>query len=194
MKRVHLLILLLLAAAFMWVARAQALSKTEIEDAGGTCGPAGAPLKPITWCEKCTKNPITGTTSCQTYHCDQDGQNCHPALSLDPSTGVGDVTGDAVADVAVWDPVYGEVFVFSGADGTLLYTLAAPNPQERGDFGRWLTGVADVNGDGMPDIVVEESSHGEVFLFSGKDGTLLSPRKSPALGRSDAMDLKSRLP
>jgi resuscitation-promoting factor RpfA len=115
-------------------------------------------------------------------------------LSLDPTTGVGDVTGDAVADVAVWDPGYGEVFVFSGADNTWLYTLAAPDPQERGDFGRWLTGLADVSGDGVPDIVVQESTSGEVFLFSGKDGTWLSPCKIPPRGRSDVMDLRSRLP
>ncbi len=194
MTRFTLLSLFLLAAAFVWVGHAQALSKTEIEDAGGTCGPAGMPLTPITWCEKCTKNPITGTTSCQTYHCDKDGQNCHLALSLDPATGVGDVTGDAVADVAVWDPVSGEVFVFSGADNTWLYTLVAPDPQERGDFGRWLTGLDDVSGDGVPDIVVEESTSGEVFLFSGTDGTVLSTQKSPTLRRSDAIDLKSRLP
>jgi len=123
MKRVHLL-LLLMAVAFVWVARAQALSQSDIEGAGGTCGKVGLPLTPITWCEKCETNLITGTRTCTTYHCDQAGQSCHPALSLDPVVGVGDVTGDAVADVAVWDPIHGEGFVFSGADGTLLSTLS----------------------------------------------------------------------
>jgi hypothetical protein len=194
MKRVHFLSLLLLTAALVWVGRAQALSKSEIEGAGGTCGPAGTPLKPITWCEKCETNLITGTRTCTTYHCDTEGNNCHPALVLDPSTGVGDVTGDAVADITVWDPTYGQVFVFSGKDGTLLYPLNAPDPQERGDFGRWLTGLDDMNGDAVPDIVVKESTYGRVSVFSGKDGTLLSTWESPTLGRSEAVDLKGRRP
>jgi hypothetical protein len=46
---------------------------------------------------------------------------------------VGDVDGDAVPDVAVEDPSRGYVLVFSGADGTLLYTLMLPNAQAEAD-------------------------------------------------------------
>jgi hypothetical protein len=195
MKRLTLLSLLLLAAAFLWSPRAQAEAKSDLEGKGYTCGKVapGTTLE-STYCTKCETDIITGTVKCTDYMCDKNGDNCKALLTMNPVTGVGDVTGDAVADVAVWDPTYGEVFVFSGVDNTLLYTLAAPDPRTRGDFGRWLTGVADMNGDAVPDLVVEESTRGQVFVFSGKDGTLLTPSKSPTLGRSEAVDLKSRMP
>lgn len=93
--------------------------------------------------------------------------------------GIGDVNGDAVPDIAVGAPTHGQVVVFSGTDGTLLYTLDAPDPQEQADFGHRLAGVEDVNGDAVPDIAVGALTRGQVVVFSGADGTLLSNPKSP---------------
>ncbi|MFZ0545184.1 MAG: integrin alpha, partial [Candidatus Promineifilaceae bacterium] len=70
---------------------------------------------------------------------------------------VGDVTGDGVPDVvvgAVGAPVVGtggggRAFVYSGADGSLVFTLT-PKPTA-GVFGLFFaSGAGDVNGDGFP--------------------------------------------
>jgi hypothetical protein len=50
-------------------------------------------------------------------------------------TVVEDVNGDAVADIAVEDPAHGHVFLFSGADGTLLSTLVLPRRRAEADGG-----------------------------------------------------------
>ena len=99
--------------------------------------------------------------------------------------GAEDMNGDGVPDIAVGDPTHGQVLVFSGADGTLLYSLDAPDPREKANVGQWPAGVeelgqvggdtvvGDVNGDGVSDIAVEDPSNGQVSIFSGANGSLL---------------------
>jgi len=98
---------------------------------------------------------------------------------------VGDVNGDKVPDVYATDfsnsakgPATGRAYVHSGADGRRLYTLTG---EHAGDgFGIGSADVGDVNRDGFDDLVIGAwqysavaPSGGKVYLYSGKDGTLL---------------------
>src|SRR5438445_368213 len=103
--------------------------------------------------------------------------------------GVGDVNSDGVPDLLVGAPgqtvganeYQGEAFLFSGADGSLLRTLDDPISQDHVRFGWAMSGVGDVNGDGVPDLLVSAPfqgnpamlEQGQAFLFNGADGSLL---------------------
>ena len=90
-----------------------------------------------------------------------DTPNPQEGAYFGTSVTVGDVNDDGKADVAVaapWEAVggndyVGRVYVFSGADGSLLHTLDTPNPQEEDRFGSSLA-VGDVSGDGKANVVV----------------------------------------
>ena len=109
--------------------------------------------------------------------------------------GVGDVNGDSVPDLVVaapgqsmgGSPNQGQVFVFSGADGSVLFTLDEPGSGSGGAFGDALAGVGDQNDDSVPDIIVGQRLHyvpgfggqGRAFVFSGADGALLFTLDDP---------------
>jgi hypothetical protein len=97
----------------------------------------------------------------------------------------GDVNGDGAPDVYASDfsnsakgPSTGRIVVHSGKDGARLLTLTG---ETAGDsFGTSPAVAGDVNGDGHADLVVGAwqyaggaTSGGRVYLYSGKDGTLL---------------------
>ncbi|MCB0189828.1 MAG: FG-GAP repeat protein, partial [Caldilineaceae bacterium] len=103
---------------------------------------------------------------------------------------IGDVDGDSVADILVgaWEhEMAGQAFVYSGASGTLLYTLNHPNHTGGFySFGRGLEGIGDISGDNIPDLVVgvatddgADEMQGRAFVFSGADGSLLFPLENP---------------
>ena len=109
--------------------------------------------------------------------------------------GVGDLNGDGVGDLLVGAPrqdvggntFQGQAYVFSGADGSLLWTLDHPNPQAFAQFGRALAGVGDLNGDTVPDLLVAarfqdvggNADQGQAYMISGADSSLLATLDDP---------------
>lgn len=80
---------------------------------------------------------------------------------------VGDLNGDGVADLIAGVPHHidlpstheqlinsGKALVFSGKTGALLFTLNDPIAEENGKMGTAVAGLGDVNGDGIPDLLV----------------------------------------
>ncbi len=112
--------------------------------------------------------------------------------------GVPDVNGDSLGDLLIGayveDPdtspdEAGRAYVFSGADGSLLFELASPNEEEDGFFGYAVAGAPDTNGDGFGDLLVGAEREdpgaspmdaGRAYLFSGADGSLLHTLVSPS--------------
>ena len=101
------------------------------------------------------------------------------------ASGAGDVNADGFDDVIVGAPFNdnngpesGSARVFSGADGSVLYTF---NGAAIGyEFGVSVSGAGDVNLDGYDDVIV--GSHlasvngfgsGSAWVFSGVDGSVL---------------------
>ncbi len=90
----------------------------------------------------------------------------------------GDTNADGIPDVIAGAPGAAETYVFSGRDGSLLLTLTA---EVKGDmFGRKVSDLGDLNGDGHDDVIVgapgsdvEAEDAGRAYVFSGKDGALL---------------------
>lgn len=110
---------------------------------------------------------------------------------------VADINGDGYADIVIGayrenlpsNPTdSGAVYVFSGADGSLLRTLTSPNKETSGWFGRSVSGIPDVNGDGRGDILVgahqedpgsSPANCGRAYIFCGATGALLHTLVSP---------------
>jgi len=102
-------------------------------------------------------------------------------------SGGGDVNGDGIPDLissatgtsAGALPDAGSVYVYSGADGSLIHQWNGTQINEQ--FGKSIADAGDVNGDGFADVLVGAPNHspnglldaGSVFLFSGADGSQL---------------------
>jgi len=100
-------------------------------------------------------------------------------------SGAGDVNGDGFDDLIVgarYDDNNGtdsgSARVFSGVDGSVLYTLNGDSAGDR--FGRSVADAGDVNNDGFCDLIVGATlsdTHGSDFgsarVFSGKNGSTL---------------------
>jgi len=90
---------------------------------------------------------------------------------------VGDVNGDQISDFAVNVEASKSALILSGADGSLIWTLTAPKSSVY--FGFSLGGGGDVDGDGVPDVIVGDIGSsfltlgGAACVFSGATGALL---------------------
>jgi hypothetical protein len=140
----------------------------------------------------------------------------------------GDVTGDGKADIVIGtdsQDVYvgpgsacgqsepngcnedqGKAWVFSGADGNLVYSLNNPHPQSLARFGSRIGSAGDLNGDGRPEIIVGASNNdvpadcgnpgpagsgchvneGEAFIFDGATGVLIRTLNLPVTDEATA--------
>lgn len=98
---------------------------------------------------------------------------------------VGDVNRDKVPDIYASDfsntakgNSTGRIYVYSGADGARLLTLTGEAAND--GFGIGPADAGDVNRDGHDDLVVGAWQHssaarsgGKVYVYSGKDGSLM---------------------
>lgn len=105
--------------------------------------------------------------------------------------GAGDIDGDGIPDFICgapgeidrhWDDLQSRVLVFSGADASLLLELDGRKDASRNSwFGGVLDGGRDVNGDGVPDILVGAPNEmgpfawwsGSMNVYSGRTATRL---------------------
>ena len=118
--------------------------------------------------------------------------------------GPGDLTGDGVPDfvVGAWEEdtafqYAGRVYVFSGADGSLVRTITSPSEQHDGWFGFQIEPVSDLDGDGVADLMVGAAREkpspdaftlGRVHVLSGASGALLFTLDSGLESSLPAMD------
>ena len=98
-------------------------------------------------------------------------------------SGAGDVNADGYADVICGMLLddnngkdSGSARVFSGKDGSILYTFDGDSKND--GFGYSVSGAGDVNGDGFADLIVgapydKNDDRGSAWVFSGKDGSIL---------------------
>ena len=120
------------------------------------------------------------------------------AVSLYPGganwVAVGDLNGDGISDIALTDPVGVKILMHTGASGSVTYAAPVPvftqsaNP---GVAGANLIAIADVNGDGVNDLIITDPGPVgspptvNILLQDAKNpGTFLSPVSYPLPGNS----------
>jgi len=89
-------------------------------------------------------------------------------------SGIGDVNGDGFDDIlAGGSGDAGQAFVFSGLDGSIIYSLKGISDWNR--FGQNCAGLGDLNNDSVPDFAVGAvfEGPGKTYVFSGLTGDTL---------------------
>jgi hypothetical protein len=116
---------------------------------------------------------------------------------------LGDANGDGTPDVAVGmmafgqPSIFGKVYAFSGATGTMLWARDEPGGKQLGSLGMRLQRIADVNGDGRADLLAGAPLHdvnpdpaitvlaGETYVLSGTTGAILRTHNAPSPQNDD---------
>jgi hypothetical protein len=128
----------------------------------------------------------SGRTGALLYRFDGAAEDRHGYAMAD----AGDVNGDGKADIVVGAtgvtplqcnsaPRTGRVYVYSGADGSLLFTRTGEAVSDQ--FGAAVAGIGDVDGDRHADVLVGAPCHdgpagadaGRAYVLSGRDGSVL---------------------
>src|SRR5262249_3837262 len=98
----------------------------------------------------------------------------------------GDIDRDGAPDILIGAFNYdesGAAYVFSGRTGTLLLTLQPPQPQPSAGFGWSVASLGDLTSDRVPELIVGAFAYagaGRVFVFNGKEGSLLWSLEPPS--------------
>ncbi len=121
----------------------------------------------------------SGATGATIYHLDASAPGTREGYSVNSA---GDVNADGVGDVIVTalggsQPTY--VRVYSGASGTVLYTIGS-TATALSAFGYAVAGAGDVDDDGFDDVVISTPCDGvgglcsgTIQVFSGRTGEVL---------------------
>ena len=138
----------------------------------------------------------------------QDGSLLYAFLGENPGDafgssvdGAGDVNGDNYDDVIVGAPGHdangpqaGRAQVFSGLNGTVLYTWDGDGAQD--SFGQRVSGAGDTDGDGFADLLVaapfdddRANNGGMTRLFSGQTGSVRFTLYSAGAGDNFGSDV-----
>ena len=113
-----------------------------------------------------------------------------------PGPPPGDIDGDGVPDIIVGAPlasqpgigVTGSAYLYSGADGSLVWRLDGEAADDQ--YGFSVAPAGDLDGDGVTDVVVGATSAspggvnlaGSAYLHSGVDGSLIRRLDGEAAG------------
>ena len=118
-----------------------------------------------------------GATGAELFHADGTAAGLQLGYSV---RGCGDLDGDGRVDMIAGGigiaTTMGSARVFSRANGALLLTISLGAAGD--SFGYSVTGIGDVDGDGVPDVAVGATTEasmgagaGRVYVVSGADGT-----------------------